>query len=365
MNSIQMLKAFDRFIGPILIKLLPSSPRNRNSSSPNLNRSSLKRLLVIRPGGIGDAALLLPGLKAAWNALSQPRIDILCEPRNQGVFHATDFISSIYSYKNPVHLLKTLSTSYDAIIDTEQSHFLSAFITRLGRTGLRAGFKTCGRQKMYSISTTYSHSTYEADQFWKLFCDSLNIQGPLIWDNKYFKKTKLPDKVTRNLSSSFACLFPGATVKERHWPAERWAHVADHLHTLGIQPVFLGTQNESEQIKAASSACKKAESLNLCSKISLAQTAALFQSAKLLVSTDSGILHIGVICGLPTISLFGSGIEKKWGPKGRHHQIINKNLSCSPCTRFGTTLPCPNRFACMDKISAIEVIEAINHLTLP
>jgi len=45
--------------------------------------------------------------------------------------------------------------------------------------------------------------------------------------------------------------------------------------------------------------------------------------------------------GRPTVSLFGSGIAAKWAPRGPRHVVLNKDLHCSPCTRFGYTPPCP------------------------
>jgi len=88
----------------------------------------------------------------------------------------------------------------------------------------------------------------------------------------------------------------------------------------------------------------------------LLETTALFDQAKLLISTDSGILHLGVLCNVPTISLFGSGIADKWAPEGEKHIVINKHLDCSPCTKFGTTPPCPNGKACMLKIIPEDII---------
>jgi ADP-heptose:LPS heptosyltransferase len=80
------------------------------------------------------------------------------------------------------------------------------------------------------------------------------------------------------------------------------------------------------------------------------------------MSGDSGVLHIAVGLGVPTVSLFGPGRTKKWAPQGALHIVINKGLACSPCTTFGTTPPCPHDARCMRDISADEVINAVTML---
>jgi ADP-heptose:LPS heptosyltransferase len=78
----------------------------------------------------------------------------------------------------------------------------------------------------------------------------------------------------------------------------------------------------------------------------------------LLISCDTGVLHLAYGVGTPSLSLFGAGSEVKWAPKGKRHRSINKHFSCSPCTVFGVTPPCPIEVACLETISVEEVEEA-------
>jgi ADP-heptose:LPS heptosyltransferase len=84
----------------------------------------------------------------------------------------------------------------------------------------------------------------------------------------------------------------------------------------------------------------------------------LIGEAELVVCSDTGVLHLAYGIGTPAVSLFGSGIEPKWAPPGRHYRSINKHLSCSPCTLFGETPPCPIGIACMAAITVEEVQRA-------
>jgi ADP-heptose:LPS heptosyltransferase len=102
--------------------------------------------------------------------------------------------------------------------------------------------------------------------------------------------------------------------------------------------------------------------LNLAGATTLAETAAVIKKSALLLSGDSGVLHIAVGLGVPTVSLFGPGRVKKWAPQGEHHIVINKELPCSPCTTFGHTPPCPIHAQCMRDISVDEVVTAVTML---
>ena len=107
------------------------------------------------------------------------------------------------------------------------------------------------------------------------------------------------------------------------------------------------------------------DGLNLAGQTSLIGSAAVVEKAALLVSGDSGMLHIGVGLGRPTVSLFGSGIAAKWAPQGERHAVLNKKLPCSPCTRFGYTPPCPIGVKCLADISVDDVYGAVMGLVGP
>jgi len=96
-NSIKILKRIDSFVGPALVKILPAQLQSAKLKN-------IKQILVIRPGGLGDALLLLPALKAISKKNDSLKIDILCEPRNQEVFYAAPDINNIFSYKSPADL---------------------------------------------------------------------------------------------------------------------------------------------------------------------------------------------------------------------------------------------------------------------
>ena len=128
---------------------------------------------------------------------------------------------------------------------------------------------------------------------------------------------------------------------------------------FGVSVVVVGGTEDSaegEMIVAGVSG------LNLAGKTTLVETAAVIAGSAVLISGDSGVLHIAVGLGVPTVSLFGPGIAKKWAPEGDRHVVLNRHLACSPCTRFGYTPKCPIQAQCMTGISVDEVVAAAGKL---
>ena len=362
-RRIKLLKTVDSIVGPLALRLAVNSRFGKRRTSIN---QKTEKVLVIRPGGIGDAALLLPALKILKDVIPATQIHILCEPRNAGVFAHSPFVSKILNYNRLGDLKKVRETEYDRIFDTEQSHLLTCTLVALLKGYKKIGFATKGRERAYDVSVQYYHDEYEAESFSRLFAAGIEN-----WPEKfqlrppYFSPTNQErekvDALLSDIKRKIVCMFPGASVIERLWPIDRWSQVADELWKLGRQSIIIGGRSE---INISQEIMDTANSpiLNLCGRLSLSETAAMFDRSRLLISIDSGILHMGAMCNTPTVSLFGPGIADKWGPKGERHRIINKKLPCSPCTKFGTTPPCPNRQECMREITSAEVIKAASEL---
>src|SRR6185369_8048614 len=152
-----MLKLIDRLMGVIVTACLPCASV-RPFPTP-------RRFLLIRPGGIGDAVLLIPTIKALKKAYPECTIDILAEKRNAAIFYLAPGIRTVYLYDTLAGLSSVLSSRYDVVIDTEQWYRLSAVVARLVRAPMKIGFGTNERQRMFTHGIQYDMGTYELDNF--------------------------------------------------------------------------------------------------------------------------------------------------------------------------------------------------------
>jgi len=347
-----LLKTIDAIIGPVMASILPSP---RAVAPPE----TIGSLLIIRPGGIGDAILVLPMLQAVVERYQTVAVTVLAERRNSAVFVLSPVACRVLRYDTPAELITAMQGEYDCIIDTEQSHYLSVVIARFCRSAITIGFDTNQRRRLLTHPVPYSQDDYEVDSFLNLL-SPLGIESPPALARFVTippaASEKVAPKLEENGCNNLISIFPGASIAERKWGTLRFRELACKLHQAGFVTIVIGGAAEREsgdQIVAGG------VGINLAGTTSVAETAALVDASQLLITADSGMLHLAVALDKPSVSLFGPGRQKKWAPRGDRHVVLNKELPCSPCTTFGDTPACRDAARCMREIGVDETFNAV------
>jgi lipopolysaccharide heptosyltransferase II len=353
MIKIRILKKLDSIFGPLFVAvsarlLIPAKGLKK----------AINSILFIRPGGIGDAVLLIPAIQALRKKFPQATIHILSEKRNSAVFALYPDIQKVYHYDRPIELLTAICSNYDVVIDTEQWHRLSALVARAVKAPQSIGFATNERKKLFTHRVPYSHDIPETISF-------LNLIEPLVGDVSYdpcMPFLNVPEKSAEKIelllkplsSSKIVSLFPGGSIREKRWGGDRFHRTAEPLSEQGYGIVVVGGKDNAREGETIIQGIPG--SLNLCGKLSLPETAAVLKRSSLLITGDSGIMHIGYGLGVKIVALFGPGNDKKWAPLGKRCTVITKNLACSPCSSYGYTKRCRDHAACMSGITVEEVV---------
>lgn len=354
-----IIKFLDYCIGKPLCYFLPLF---RNNAGTN---GSFHKILIIRPGGIGDAVLLYPCLKILKNANRSAQIDVLAEKRNAGIFKGCKYIDALYLYDDfsNMNLFLVLRKGYDMVIDTEQWHRLSAIICFLTGAKVRVGFATNERQKLLTNSVFYRQDDYEVISFMNLLSEITGKRYKFD-ENEAFLNFEAPRYIDflryRDKYKTMVGIFSGATVKERKWGVQNYSFVANRLLDNQVGVVLLGGKGETTDSVYFRKFLGGRDYLDLIGKTELDETKNIISDLDVLVSADSGLMHIAYGVGTKTVSLFGAGIEKKWAPPGAENHVINKELSCSPCTRFGYTPNCSYNVKCLKDIKPEEVFTTVS-----
>jgi lipopolysaccharide heptosyltransferase II len=351
-------------------KLNPiANAASREHRSWPIAPEEVQRILVIRPGGLGDAVLTYPMIHALRRGYSNARTDVLVEKRNSSVYEITDVVDEIHRYDAGVFDVRRRlrNMQYDIIIDTEQYHHFSTIFANLLRPKYLCGFDTLGRRRFQTHSVPYSEETYEIDSFLGLAEAVLGSvyefdpNRPFI-DVKPAAQFWAEETVKAAGQRPVVVVAPGASGFSRIWPLARYAELVRWLTSREYYVVLVGGQDGVDAARDIATDINSETVLNLTGKTSVAQSAAVLQQSRLSVSADTGVMHLAYAVGTPTVSIFGSGLHQKWGPPGRDHRIVRKGLPCSPCIRFGRLPPCPHNIACMRELSAADVIAAIEDL---
>ncbi len=96
--------------------------------------------------------------------------------------------------------------------------------------------------------------------------------------------------------------------------------------------------------------------IDLTGKTGLLQLAALLERCTLLVTNDTGTMHVAAAVGTPVVALFGSTLPLTTGPWGEGHVVVKKDIPCSPCWKR----VCPTDHSCMEQITVDEVEEVVD-----
>jgi heptosyltransferase-2 len=153
-----------------------------------------------------------------------------------------------------------------------------------------------------------------------------------------------------------AVLVPGTMWETKHWTAEGFAGVARGLVAMGFLPIFIGSKEE-QWLNGAIHA-KSPGSTDFTGQTSLADAVALIRRAAVVVTNDSGLMHVAAALGRPAVSIFGPTNPVQVGPYGQPGSVVRLNLPCSPCN-YRRLAQCPNGHACMRDLTVETVMERI------
>jgi heptosyltransferase-2 len=150
-------------------------------------------------------------------------------------------------------------------------------------------------------------------------------------------------------------IHPGATNSSaKRWIPERFAEVGDRLvASHGVKLVLLGGRKEVELANAVRS-LMRSPSIFLAGETSLEEFMGVLDPLALLLTNDSGPMHLASALGVPTVAIFGPTDERETGPMGKQARIVRKHVECSPCL----LRVCPTDHRCMRRIEVDEVYEA-------
>ena len=161
-----------------------------------------------------------------------------------------------------------------------------------------------------------------------------------------------------NIPDSYIVFAPGAIFgPAKQWPADHFRDLATLINKNNDAVVIVGTEKDhelGERIKNGSS-----QVINICGQTSLNQLVALLAKTKLLVSNDSGAMHVMAALNKPQIAIFGSTSTTWTSPRNPYSKTIQLKLECAPCfqrtCRFG-------HYHCLEQIQPERVLEIIEEL---
>lgn len=159
----------------------------------------------------------------------------------------------------------------------------------------------------------------------------------------------------------FVAINPVAKWPTKLWAAERFRELAERLLKKGFQVVFTGSKEDrpfiDEMVGALSPSVTR-----LDGRTTLKVLAAVYRLASVVVSTDTGPMHLAAAVGTPVVALFGPTAPWRTGPYGKGHVVLRAGVGCSPCFSRSCKTTDLEPMACMNRITVEQVVDAVTRL---
>jgi len=329
----------------------------------------IQRVLVRGPNWVGDAVLCTPALANLRKALLHAKISLLVKPWVGGLLEGNPHIDDIILYedrhKGPWGKLRLAAElrvrSFELAILFPNS-FESALVAFLAGIPHRVGYETDGRGILLTVRVDRDRELLRRHQA-EYYVNLLQAVGldrgerdlvVIVSQKEEAEAIQILLGEGVGEDDVIVGLNPGSVYgSAKRWPADRYATLADQLSRAGARVLLLGSSKEAD-ILARVQSLMQSKAVNLAGKTSLKLLAAILDRCRVLVTNDTGAMHVAAAVGTPVVAIFGPTDPRVTSPLGKFHQILRHPPSCAPCL----LRECPIDHRCMTAISVEEVLAA-------
>jgi heptosyltransferase-2 len=330
-----------------------------------------EKILIRSPNWVGDAVLAIPAMKAIRERFPRAEITVLVRPWVAGLFTSATFIDNVWREEKPTSfgdwkriVRDVRNRQFDLAVLLPNS-FESALMMFLGRIPQRVGYATEGRRWMLTSSIAPGKDAKHQVQYYLDLVKvvSATVQNPSIQieatseERQNARKLLNAEGITNE--TAFLVVNPGAAYgAAKRWPEDRFAAAADVLsEKLGLAVALIGSATEASIATQIRDRMKMPAAV-LSGKTSLETLIGVLAESSLLVTNDSGPMHIAAALGVPTVAVFGSTDDRVTGPWGPRTRVVKHAVECSPCL----LRECPIDHRCMSRVSVDDVCTAAREL---
>jgi lipopolysaccharide heptosyltransferase II len=327
-----------------------------------INFSTVKKLLVIKLRAIGDVVLSTVVLENLRSAFPSAQIDFLTETSSREVVEGNPNVDNVIVYQakhdNSIGLIKDIrNRRYDIVFDLFGNP-RTAIITLLSGARYRVGYRFTWRQYCYNMVVEPRGGEVHNTEF---NLDALGatevqivkreIQFPVDAGSERFAEEFL----ARAGSGLTVALNPGGGWYTKRWRIPQYAEVGDAIvKEFGATVLLVWGPGEEEHVRELQS--KMSHPSILLPPTSLKQLGSILKRCHLMVTNDSGPMHIAAALGTPVVAIYGPTNPKLQGPVGEGHVIVrNERLTCLNCN----LTDCPIGNPCMLELSVGEVLDGV------
>lgn len=322
---------------------------------------------------VGDAVMTMPAIKAVRKAMQDKKISLLVKPWVSPVFEKDPNIDEIILYDDRyrgitgkyrlANMLKGRGFSLAILL---QNAFDAALLTRLAGIPQRIGYSRDSRGFLLTNPIPYKNEdrTMHHIHYYLELLKRAGIEATYSepWIYLSMEERLRARETLKHMKQPIVGINPGAAYgSAKQWPLERFAGVVKRvIEELDGSAVIFGisdgVMDTSEGVFS-----DPGRLLSMAGKTTLRELSALISECDVLVTNDSGPMHIGYALKTPLVAIFGSTDPALTGPVGEGNIVIKEHMDCSPCFERDCKMNSMT-MKCMEAITVDKVFEAVKHL---
>ena len=325
-------------------------------------------ICIVMMSAVGDAVHVLPVINALKRVNPGTQITWILQPGPATLVRGHRSVDEIIIFDRSrglrafANIARQLSRRRFDLVINLQVYFKAGIVTGFTNAPDKLGFDRPRARDMNWLFTNRKIPRraiqHVQDQYFE-FLAALGVSPePVEWDlGPWADERPWQQRFAESIDRPIASIVAATSKPEKDWPAERWAEVADALHDdFGMQVVLVGGQSErelrAERIVLTRAHHKPRSELGS----GLRKLVSILDASSLVLSPDTGPLHISVALNRPVISLIGYTNPKRTGPYRRFHDLIIDAYG-EPGEDYPISME--NRPGRMERIRTRDVLEKV------
>jgi heptosyltransferase-2 len=327
----------------------------------------LKNILLRGPNWVGDAVLSVPAMKALRANFPSAELTLLVRPWVAGVFTSASFVDRIWVEPKPSgpgdwwRLTREIRRRHFDLALLFPNSFESAAMVLLGGVPQRVGYATEGRGLLLTKRIRIREARHhQVDYYLQLAraiapdtgAPSTEIQAS-VQEREQARRLLVSAGIARD--RRFLVINPGAAYgSAKRWGTDRFAEAADVLAAeFDLDVAIVGSERERSIGEEVRGRMRRGAAV-LNGETSLETLLGVIAESALVLTNDSGPMHISAALGVPTVAVFGPTDDIVTGPCGPRSRVVREPVDCSPCM----LRECPIDHRCMTRVTAEAVCRA-------
>lgn len=347
-----LLKRMDRYVGIPLVAIL-SLLRLRQRKAPE----HVERIGVLKEAAIGDTVILAAALHDLRALYPRAQIILFVGASNAAFARLLSTPDEVIQIPigNPLRAIELLrQKKLDLLYDFGQWPRINSLLSYCSGARYTIGFKTPGqfRHFVYDRSVAHRRDRHELENFRHLVGSAPDAPDFDIKIRPYNLPTQKPYVVFH--------LWPGGERSElKEWPQDRWLQLAKEMHQRGFSVVLTGSPADLAKNQTLAKQLPEVE-VHQCAGLAMEDVPALLKNSRLVVSVNTGLMHLAAVLGVPTVGLHGPTAALRWGPRGSYTIAVVSSAPHSQYLHLGFEYP--QTCNAMDAISVTDVSQAVEQV---